>query len=90
MNKKYIVYILKSISRNWYYVGMTEDLARRLKQHNSGFQRSTKAYMPFELFYSREFENRSEARDFEKYLKIRSNKEKIINAEVVEWQTRRT
>ncbi|MBU2444890.1 MAG: GIY-YIG nuclease family protein, partial [Bacteroidetes bacterium] len=32
----FTLYALKSISRNFIYVGMTENLEDRIKRHNSG------------------------------------------------------
>ena len=74
----YIVYLIKSMSSSWFYVGMTSNLPKRVAQHNAGKTRSTKTHIPFELVYSKEFETRIDARDYEKYLKIRSNKEKLL------------
>ena len=37
------VYILKSRQFDWYYVGMSTNPTNRLKVHNSGKVRSTKA-----------------------------------------------
>lgn len=78
VNKMFVVYILKSLNFNWYYVGMTSNLDRRLGQHNLGKVKSTKYYAPFGLAYSKNFHDRISARDHEKFLKIRSNKEKVI------------
>lgn len=81
----YYVYLLKSKKLNWYYVGMTNNLIKRLKQHNQGQTRSTRAYSPLKLIFYRIFQDRLSSRDYEKFLKIRSNKEKLIrslNAEV--------
>lgn len=80
VNMQFWVYVLKSTQKNWYYVGITQDLNRRFQQHNSGKVRSSKAYLPFKLFYKKEFPNRLMARDYEKFLKIRSNKEKLIRS----------
>ena len=71
----FIVYAIKSESRNYIYVGMTNNLERRLNEHNNGENRSTKAYKPFALFYSEVFETRLEARRKEKYLKSGIGKE---------------
>ena len=38
----YTVYVLKSVSADWFYVGMTSDFDRRLSDHNSGYNLSTK------------------------------------------------
>jgi putative endonuclease len=69
------VYAIKSIERNYIYVGMTDNIPRRINEHNNGENRSTIAYHPFELIYSEEHENRIEARKREKYLKSGVGKE---------------
>jgi putative endonuclease len=71
----YYVYAIKSISRNYIYVGMTNDLDRRINQHNNGKSITTKAYKPFILLYSEIKESREEARNREKYLKSGIGKE---------------
>ena len=70
-----MVYAIRSSSRNYLYVGMTNDLERRLKEHNNGENRSTKAYKPFTLIYSEEFPDRISARIKERYLKSGVGKE---------------
>ncbi|MGD9992982.1 MAG: GIY-YIG nuclease family protein [Salinivirgaceae bacterium] len=44
MEKEVIVYALKSQVIGRIYVGMTTSLRRRIKEHNSGQNESTKAY----------------------------------------------
>jgi len=70
----YYVYAIKSLKKNWLYVGITDNLERRLNQHNKGQNRSTKPYVPFELVYFEEVLNRESAREREKYLKTASGK----------------
>lgn len=65
----FFVYSIKSIVRNYIYVGLTNNLERRLQEHNNGRNRTTKAYCPFILIYQEMFETRPEARKKEKYLK---------------------
>ncbi|MBJ7879504.1 GIY-YIG nuclease family protein [Gelidibacter salicanalis] len=65
----YVVYIIYSIKFDRYYVGMSSDFKERLKTHNSGQVKSTKAFRPWDLFHLEEFETRTEARTKEKYLK---------------------
>ena len=71
----YYVYAIKSISRNYIYVGMTNNIERRLVQHNNGQNKSTKAYKPFVLILTEELANSSEARKRERYLKSGVGKE---------------
>ncbi|MCI0832906.1 MAG: GIY-YIG nuclease family protein, partial [Chloroflexi bacterium] len=48
---------------------VTEDLTRRLNQHNRGHERSTKAKRPYVVLLAEAFETREAARDREKYYK---------------------
>ena len=48
----FYVYILKSEAQTRYYTGHTKDISRRVKQHNSGSVRSTKAYIPWRVVYT--------------------------------------
>lgn len=75
----FIVYAIRSEVRNYIYVGMTNNIERRLKEHNNGENRSTKAYKPFVLIYTETFETRVEAREKEKYLKSGIGKEFLKN-----------
>jgi putative endonuclease len=68
------VYAIKSLVRNYIYVGMTDNVDRRLKQHNHGENKSTKPYKPFELILTETFPSRIEARKREKFLKAGSGK----------------
>jgi len=75
----FIVYAIRSEVRNYIYVGMTGNIERRLKEHNNGENRSTKAYKPFVLIYTETFQTRVEAREKEKYLKSGIGKEFLKN-----------
>ncbi len=63
------LYILKSLKDNSYYIGITNNLKRRFKEHNKGRVTSTKNKKPFSLYYSEIFESRSSAVKREKYFK---------------------
>jgi len=71
----YYVYALKSIDRNYIYVGLTENVERRVGEHQSGKNATTKPYRPFRLFHTEAFGSRSDARIREKYLKSGIGKE---------------
>ncbi|TSA46442.1 GIY-YIG nuclease family protein [bacterium] len=73
----YFVYVLKSIGRNYIYVGLTNDLERRISQHQKGKETTTAPYRPFSTLFTETFENRPEARKREKYLKSGIGKEWI-------------
>jgi len=76
-NQTYIVYAIKSILHGFIYVGMTNNIERRIKEHNSGYSKYTKAYLPWELIYQETCVNRLEARKREKYWKSGIGKEKL-------------
>ena len=63
------VYVLESLRSGVRYVGISEDLNRRLKEHNSGKTKFTSGHMPWELLYQEETEDAASARAREKYLK---------------------
>ena len=70
----YYVYAIKSTARNYIYVGLTDNLKRRVTQHQRGYEKTTKPYRPFTLLYHEVFETRAEARHREKYLKSAAGK----------------
>lgn len=75
----YYVYFLKSKKHDWYYVGHTSDLKKRLSLHNSGLVESTKHRRPYDIVYVEELGSVSEARTRERGIKkSRSQKEDII------------
>lgn len=87
----YYVYALKSNVRHYIYVGLTDDLERRVQQHQKGYSKTTKPYRPLLLFFVEKHETRIEARKREKYLKSGCGKEYLKTltqstpAGVVKW-----
>lgn len=65
----FYVYILKSLADRKLYIGSTDDLRRRLSEHNKGLSKSTKFRRPFELRYYEAFANERDARHREFSLK---------------------
>jgi putative endonuclease len=65
----YFVYVLKSKVDNKRYIGFTDNLERRLSEHNSGKVVSTRNRKPLELIYTEQFENKSEAMNREIFFK---------------------
>ena len=77
------IYVLKT-SDNTLYIGQTNNLDKRLKEHMEKSARSAKYikyFDSFELIYTEEFETRSEAMHREAQLKklSRARKDKLIN-----------
>jgi putative endonuclease len=65
----YYVYVLKSLKDKKLYIGHTNDLVRRFKEHNTGKVDCTKLRMPFSLIYYEACNILSDAVDREKSLK---------------------
>lgn len=65
----YWLYILTNKETGRFYVGSTDNLDRRLKQHREGKTRTTKILKTFELVYKEEYNSLLEARLREKKLK---------------------
>jgi len=55
------VYVLKSLKDGKFYVGHTDNLERRLSEHNKGKVTSTKYRCPFELVYYEACRNQNDA-----------------------------
>ncbi len=68
----FYTYILKSLAQDRYYYGLTSDLNRRIKEHNSGRVKSTKARRPWKLHYYEAYRTRSAAQRRERFFKKRS------------------
>ncbi len=66
----YYVYLIQSIGfPNEKYIGFTNDLKRRFKDHNYGCSKHTAKYKPWQLVMYLGFTNRARALAFEAYLK---------------------
>ena len=75
MEGYHYVYILRS--KNWpdrYYTGFTNDLHRRLAEHNSGHVGHTRKFRPWIVKTAIAFEDRQRARAFEAFLKSGSGR----------------
>ena len=68
----FYVYILKSKKDGNHYIGSTNNLRRRFKEHNEGKVYATKFRKPFELVYYEAYQNDKDARHRESNLKLRS------------------
>jgi putative endonuclease len=66
----YYVYILKSQVDGNLCTGYTNDLRRRLSEHNTGLSRATKARRPFKLIYYEAYRSEKDARKREQGLKL--------------------
>jgi putative endonuclease len=65
----FYVYVLRSEKDCKLYTGFTDDLNRRLKEHDRGEVRATKYRRPLELLYYEACQSEYDALNREKYLK---------------------
>lgn len=71
MKDVFTIYSLYSVKLKKHYTGSTDDIDRRLKEHNRGKTAFTKNGIPWELIYQKSFSSRAEAVRFEKSIKNR-------------------
>ena len=79
--KDYFVYILKC-SDDSYYTGVTNNLEKRINEHQSGIIKGyTSKKLPVKLVFSERFNDITQAIKFEKQIKgwSRKKKEVLIN-----------
>ncbi|MDY0254782.1 MAG: GIY-YIG nuclease family protein [Tenuifilaceae bacterium] len=77
MDNLFFVYALVSQIDGRIYVGMSQNVRRRLSEHNQGKVQSTRPYTPWRLFFSEPVGDSEQARIKEKYYKTASGKRKL-------------
>ena len=70
----FYTYILKSDSYKKTYVGHTNDINKRIDEHNCGKSIFSRRYRPWKLIYKEEFLNEAESIKKEKYFKSRTGR----------------
>ena len=73
----FAVYIIYSGSLDKYYIGFTGDVDERLRRHNAGRSKYTKAGIPWELVYVEHYLSRGEAMARERQLKGWKNRRRL-------------
>lgn len=72
----FFLYILQSEKSGRYYIGCTNDLSRRLIEHNAGKTASLKNLRPLKLVFQQEYREASLARRME--LRLKKLKSRVI------------
>ena len=72
--KFFYVYVLRSIDKDFIYVGVTANLKKRFFEHNNKEELSTKHYAPFELIFYEAYRNEKDAKRRERYFKTTKGK----------------
>lgn len=83
MINMHYVYVLQSDQDNNLYVGCTNNLVKRVNQHNKGLNKSTKHRKPFNLIYYEKYYSKGVAFKREKYFKTAQGKRELKNKIVV-------
>ena len=68
----YYVHILQSEVDNGRYIGVSDNLKRRLREYNSGSSKYCNSKRPYKLMWCCIFINKKKAYEFELYLKSSS------------------
>ncbi|MEK7599233.1 MAG: GIY-YIG nuclease family protein [Patescibacteria group bacterium] len=66
----FYVYVLQSLKDCKLYIGYSDDLKRRVQEHNSGKNKSTKHRKPFRLVYYEAYQSKLDAENRETNLKL--------------------
>lgn len=77
MDKPFSIYLIINESGNKTYIGFTDDIGRRIREHLSGKVRTTKEYGNLRYFLLEEVPDRDQARQREKYWKSCAGRNKI-------------
>ncbi len=78
----FYVYVLKSLKDEELYIGSTNDLKRRIREHQNGKSFSTQFRRPFELVYYEAYKNEKDAREREHQLKFRGNARRFLKERI--------
>ena len=73
----YYVYVLSSIRYKKSYTGTTDNIQRRLDEHNTGKTPYSRRYKPWKLIHYEQFPTLSEARKRESYYKSGAGRNKL-------------
>lgn len=71
----YYVYILQSKAR--FYIGSTNDLKRRVGEHNKGQNIATKSHVPWDLIFYEAYVDKEDCLRREKYLKTTQGRQAV-------------
>jgi len=75
----FTVYIIYSKKLDRYYVGYTNDLQRRLSEHNRIKRKFTDTGIPWSVVYTEVFNSRMDAIKRERFIKAKKSKQLIID-----------
>lgn len=74
LDMSYVVYIIFSAKLNKYYIGHTENIEKRINDHNSGISAFTSKASDWEIKYTEPFSSREDALHREKTIKKKKSR----------------
>ena len=77
LSRMFHVYVLRSEKTGRRYVGSSQDLEKRLREHNSGQSLATRHGAPWKLIHHEEFPTRAEAVRRERFYKTGKGRETL-------------
>lgn len=76
-NRFFYTYVLLSLKDHKFYVGFSEDLAKRIKEHCDGRVHSTKSRLPVKLIHYEAYIEKADAKAREVFLKSGFGREQL-------------
>ena len=73
----FYIYAIVSLIDNRIYVGMSQNVEQRIREHNAGKVSSTKHFVPWVNFFTQFAGNATEAGKLEKYYKSAAGKRRL-------------
>jgi putative endonuclease len=73
----YYVYILLNETKMRTYVGVSNNIHKRLENHNAGRVRSSSPYKPYKIIHTESFATLREARQKEKFYKSTTGRRRL-------------
>jgi len=74
---EFIIYLLVDENSQTTYVGYSDDIKRRIKEHKRGIVKTTRNFGKFRCFSLEKINNVTEARKREKYWKSAAGRKKL-------------
>jgi putative endonuclease len=73
----YYVYILLNQAKTRTYTGVSDDVNKRLEEHNAGRVGSSRPYRPYKIVHTESFATLSQARQKEKFYKSTTGRRRL-------------
>jgi len=73
----FYTYVLYNLKDRKFYIGFTNDLKRRLKEHNAGKNISTRSRLPLKMLYYEAHLSKPDAMRRERYFKTAKGKKTL-------------